>query len=96
MKNYRRIRVRIEKHSKIPSLRKQGQVETELLKFAEAHADSKPYVMRPAMFISQGMSLHSLVFGLGPSVKVDVLAKSMIELALKGGDKAIWENADME
>lgn len=52
--------------------------------------------MRPAMIISPGMSLHSIVFGLGPSVKVDVLARSMVELALKGGDKAVWENADMK
>jgi len=52
--------------------------------------------MRPGMIISPGMSLHSIVFGLGPSVRVDVIAKSMVELALKGGDKAIWENAEMK
>ncbi|KAJ5650304.1 uncharacterized protein N7484_004027 [Penicillium longicatenatum] len=81
MQDYRRIR---------------GQVETELLDFAGAHGDFKPYIMRPAMIISREMSLRSLIFGLGPSVKVDVLAEYMIELALKGGDKAIWENADMK
>ncbi|KAJ5785470.1 uncharacterized protein N7503_010682 [Penicillium pulvis] len=81
MQDYRRLR---------------GQVETELLDFARAHADFKPYIMRPAMIISPKMSLHSLLYGLGPSVKVDVLAKCMIELALKGEDKAIWENADMK
>ncbi|KAJ6096072.1 hypothetical protein N7486_006818 [Penicillium sp. IBT 16267x] len=81
MQDYRRIR---------------GEVETELLGFAGAHADFKPYIMRPAMIISQEISLRSLMFGLGPSIKIDVLAKCMIGLALKGGDKGIWENGDMK
>lgn len=51
--------------------------------------------MRPAMILAQGMSLHSLVFSLGPSVKVGDLAGAMLDLALKGGKKNIWENADL-
>ncbi|KAJ5648143.1 hypothetical protein N7490_004515 [Penicillium lividum] len=81
MQDYRRLR---------------GQVETVLLDFAKDHSGFKPYIMRPAMIISPGMSLHSLVFGLGPSVRVDVLARSMIDLVLNGGKKEIWENSDME
>ena len=51
--------------------------------------------MRPAMVLSVEMNLHRLVFSLGPSVKVDVLAHSMIELALNGGGKTTWENVDI-
>jgi hypothetical protein len=51
--------------------------------------------MRPAMVLAQGMSLHSLAFSLGPSVKVDNLAGAMLDLALKGGKQNIWENADL-
>lgn len=51
--------------------------------------------MRPAVVLAQGMSLHSLAFSLGPSVKVDDLAGAMLELVLKGGKKSIWENADL-
>lgn len=51
--------------------------------------------MRPAMVLAQDMSLRSLAFSLGPSVKVDGLAGVMLDLALKGGKKNIWENADL-
>lgn len=52
--------------------------------------------MRPAMVLAQDMSLRSLAFSLGPSVKVDDLAGAMLDLALKGGKKKnIWENADL-
>lgn len=74
----------------------QGQVETELLAFAKGHADFQSYIMRPAMVLSREMNLHKLVFSLAPSVSVDVLAGSMIELALKGGDKDTWENVDIK
>lgn len=51
--------------------------------------------MRPAMVLAQDMSLRSLAFSLGPSVKVNDLAGAMLDLALKGGKKNIWENADL-
>lgn len=51
--------------------------------------------MRPAMVLARDRSLRSLAFSLGPSVKVDDLARTMLDLALIGGQKNIWENADM-
>lgn len=71
-------------------------VESELLKFAKAHSYFTSYIMRPAMVISSGTTLHSLFFGIGPSVRVDAIARSMVELAVKGGDKIIWENSEMK
>ncbi|CAP97094.1 Pc21g21970 [Penicillium rubens Wisconsin 54-1255] len=80
MQEYRRIR---------------GQVENELLVFAGDHPGFEAHIMRPAMVLAPGTSLHSLVFGIGPSVKLDNLAGVTLELALKGGKKNIWENADL-
>ena len=71
-------------------------MENELLAFANDHSDFESYIMRPALVLSRETSLHSLVFGIGPSVKVDVLAQSMVELALEGGEKGIWENTDIK
>lgn len=51
--------------------------------------------MRPAMVLAQDMSIRSLAFSLGPSVKVDDLAGAMLDLTLNGGKKNIWENADL-
>lgn len=52
--------------------------------------------MRPAMVLAQDISIRSLAFSLGPSVKVDYLAGAMLYLALKGGKKNIWENAELK
>lgn len=52
--------------------------------------------MRPAMVLARDMSLGSFAFSFGPSVKVDDLARTMLDLALIGGQKNIWENADMK
>jgi hypothetical protein len=48
------------------------------------------------MVLARDMSLRSLAFSLGPSVKVDDLARTMLDLALLGGQKNIWENVDMK
>ncbi|KAJ6007184.1 hypothetical protein N7522_005535 [Penicillium canescens] len=80
MQDYRRIR---------------GQVENEILEFARDHTGFEAHIMRPAMVLARDMSLRSLAFSLGPSVKVDDLARTMLDLALIGGQKNIWENADM-
>jgi hypothetical protein len=51
--------------------------------------------MRPGMVLSKEMTIRSLVFGLGPSVKVDALAKVMIDVALGGNDCQVFENTDI-
>lgn len=51
--------------------------------------------MRPGMVVSKGMTIRSLTFGFGLSVKVDVLAKVMIYLALRGNDRQVLENSDI-
>ncbi|KAJ5083596.1 hypothetical protein N7456_013023 [Penicillium angulare] len=81
MRDYRRIR---------------GLVESELLNFARTHPDFTSYIMRPAMVISNKTTPHSLLFGLGPSIRVDAIAKSMVELAIDGGEKTVWENSEMK
>ncbi|CAI7630467.1 unnamed protein product [Penicillium glandicola] len=80
MQEYRRIR---------------GQVENELLRFVNDHPGFETIIIRPAMVLARDMSLRSLVFSLGPSVKLDDLGRAMLDLALKGGEKNIWENSDI-
>ena len=48
------------------------------------------------MVLGRDLSLRSLAFNLGPSVKVDDLARFMVNLALNGGEKNMWENADIK
>ena len=49
--------------------------------------------MRPAMVLTKETSVQSLILGLGPSVRVDVLARVMLDVALKGSSERIMENA---
>ncbi|KAJ5736953.1 uncharacterized protein N7483_002078 [Penicillium malachiteum] len=81
MQDYRRLR---------------GEVESGLLDFAESKPDFSCYIMQPGLVLSRGMSLRNLVFGLAPSIRVDDMARSMVDLALKGGEKRIWENDEMK
>jgi hypothetical protein len=71
----------------------QGEVENKLLSYAKDHESRfESYIMRPGMVLSKEMTIRSLVFGLGPSVKVDALAKVMIDLALHGNELQVLEN----
>ncbi|KAJ5811289.1 hypothetical protein N7474_007590 [Penicillium riverlandense] len=73
-----------------------GQVENELISFAEAHPDHfDAYIMRPGMVMSSDLTLRSMMLCLTTSVRVDVLAGAMLDLALDGGEKKIWENAEI-
>ncbi|CRG83796.1 hypothetical protein PISL3812_01152 [Talaromyces islandicus] len=73
-----------------------GEVENKLLSFAKDH-DSRfqSYIMRPGMVLPKEMTIRSLVFGLGPSVKVDALAEVMIDVALRGNDCQVFENTNI-
>ncbi|KAJ5723995.1 hypothetical protein N7488_002030 [Penicillium malachiteum] len=83
MQDYRRLR---------------GEVESELLNFAESKPDFRCYIMRPGLVLPRGINLKSFIFGLAPSlsVKIDDIAGSMVDLAVKGGEKTIWENDEMK
>lgn len=70
-------------------------MESELLTFANSHSDFESYIVKPAIIVSRGLSLHSLLFSLGPSVKVDSLSTKMLNLALEGGEKKVWENSEI-
>jgi hypothetical protein len=67
-----------------------------MLKYADDHPGFGTYIMRPAMILTRLMSLRNLLFSFGPSVKVDELSRTMLDLALNGAQKNIWENADMK
>jgi hypothetical protein len=67
-----------------------------LIDIANANERFETYIMRPALIVpmepSLGMSVASALVG---SIKVDVLAKAMIELALNGHKEQTFENADI-
>lgn len=99
MQDYRRIRVCIslaDAFSYIESrliLSAQGEVENKLISYAKDHESRfESYIMRPGMVLAKEMTIRSLVFSLGPSVKVDALAKVMIDLALRGNERQVLEN----
>jgi hypothetical protein len=57
----------------------QGQVENELLEYADEKAGKvEIYILRPAMILSKNWSLGWLVFGLAPSIGVDVLGQMKV------------------
>lgn len=49
--------------------------------------------MRPGMVRSKETNIRSLVLGFGPSVRVDMLAAAMLEIALNGNEDQTLENA---
>ncbi|KAK2763767.1 hypothetical protein FQN54_009384 [Arachnomyces sp. PD_36] len=70
-----------------------GQVESDLLSFAEKHEETfQACVLRPAMILSKETNLRSLIFSLGPSIRVDALAAAMLRVALNGSVDQTLEN----
>lgn len=63
----------------------QGQVENELTDYEKDNNSSvEVFIARPGMVLARGMSLRTLVFGMGPSIWVDDLAKVLVNVAVKG------------
>ncbi|KAF9888973.1 hypothetical protein FE257_008143 [Aspergillus nanangensis] len=74
--------------------RVRGQVENILLDEAAAHPTTfESYIMRPGMVLSRQGTLMDQVRGLAPSVRVDVLAKAAVDVAVQGHTENIWENS---
>ncbi|PYH92389.1 hypothetical protein BO71DRAFT_485441 [Aspergillus ellipticus CBS 707.79] len=73
-----------------------GQVETELTAYEKDRGGSvEVYIARPAMVLARGASLRTLVFGLGPSIWVDDLARVLVDVAMRGGGERVLENGMM-
>jgi hypothetical protein len=51
--------------------------------------------MRPGMVLAKETNVKDIVRGLLPSVRVDVMASKMLDVALKGSDHQIFENTDI-
>ena len=70
-------------------------METELLTFADENPNFESYIVKPGLIFSRGVPLPSFVSNIATSVKVDKLAAKMLDLALKGGEKKVWENSEV-
>jgi hypothetical protein len=51
--------------------------------------------MRPGFVLAKEQSIKDIVRGLGPSVRVDVLAQVMIALLLNGSKRQVVENTEI-
>lgn len=75
----------------------QGQVENELTDYENNNNSVEVYIARPGMVLARGMSLRSLIFGMGPSIWVDGLAKVLVDVAVRGDVDGgrVLENEEM-
>ncbi|GLB06535.1 hypothetical protein AtubIFM57258_001845 [Aspergillus tubingensis] len=75
-----------------------GQVENALTDYEKDNNSSvEVFIARPGMVLARGMSLRTLVFGIGPSIWVDDLAKVLVDVAVKGDEdgERVLENERM-
>ncbi|EHA20991.1 hypothetical protein ASPNIDRAFT_194525 [Aspergillus niger ATCC 1015] len=74
-----------------------GQVENELTDYENNNNSVEVYIARPGMVLARGMSLRSLIFGMGPSIWVDGLAKVLVDVAVRGDVDGgrVLENEEM-
>lgn len=65
--------------------------------FTQENRESfESYILRSGMVLSKEITVSSVVFGMGPSVRVDDLANVMLSLALDGNERLqILENSDI-
>ncbi|KAL4913008.1 hypothetical protein BDW62DRAFT_193526 [Aspergillus aurantiobrunneus] len=78
MANFRRLR---------------GESENVLLRHAEANSDVfETYIMRPGLVPSAQGTLRDRLWSLAPSVRMDILARTMTDVALNGNKETTFEN----
>ncbi|KAB8067583.1 hypothetical protein BDV29DRAFT_200085 [Aspergillus leporis] len=69
------------------------EVENQLIAYCQCDSDTiETYMLRPAIVLSREMSIRSLLSGLGPSIKVDVVAGVMVDVTLHRYGEQISEN----
>lgn len=68
-----------------------------LVSAAQENPDAfEAYIMRPGLVVSKYGTVMDMIRGLAPSVRVDVLAKAMVEAAINGNQKRTFENAEIQ
>jgi hypothetical protein len=76
--------------------RLKGQAENLLLEANISKPDTiNGYVLRPGSVLPKENTILKIILGLTPSIGVEALAAASLELAIKGGDKVVWENGDL-
>ncbi|KAE8449411.1 hypothetical protein EG329_008312 [Mollisiaceae sp. DMI_Dod_QoI] len=73
-----------------------GEVEAKLLDFAQSHSSNfQSYIMRPAGVLTKDTGVKNYLMGFVPSVRVDELAATMLDVAINGAKMQTWENRDL-
>jgi hypothetical protein len=63
---------------------------------AKEHPDTfETYIMRAGMVLAKETNMRDMVRGLLPSVRVDVMASKMLDVALDGSEHQTFENTDI-
>lgn len=74
----------------------QGLAELNLVNFAKKNPGFESYIARPASVQPKhNGAIMSAVMSLLPSVKVDQLAATLVDLAVNGSDRQTWENGQL-
>jgi hypothetical protein len=98
--DYRRMRV-CSTHSSLTDILRsfkllticQGQVENLILAHAKEHEGAmEAVIMRPGFVLAREQSIRDTIRGMGPSVKVDILARALISSAMNGSKTQLVEN----
>ncbi|RMJ23049.1 Nucleoside-diphosphate-sugar epimerase [Aspergillus sp. HF37] len=74
-----------------------GDAENVLISAARENPDTfEEYIMRPGLVVGKDGTVIDMIRGLWPSVRVDILAKAMVETAVNGNQKRFFENAEIQ
>ena len=75
----------------------QGETENQLLELGKKHGTALDVrIARPAFVTSKSSSsVVGALWNMLPSIKVDILARGMVDIALNGSAKEVFENADL-
>ncbi|BCS17487.1 putative nucleoside-diphosphate-sugar epimerase [Aspergillus puulaauensis] len=73
--------------------RLRGESENVLLRHAQANPDAfEAYIMRPGLVPSTQGTLRDRLWGMFPSVRMDLLARAMLDIAINGNKETTIEN----
>ncbi|KAF8848313.1 hypothetical protein BDZ45DRAFT_606075 [Acephala macrosclerotiorum] len=72
-----------------------GEAEIQLVDFAQSHSNFQSYIMRPSGVLTKENTIKNYLMGFVPSVRVDELAATMVDVAINGAKMQTWENGQL-
>ena len=74
----------------------QGQLETKILELPRED-NFEAYIVKPSAVLKKDAWLLGMVMAVAPlpSIRVDELGVTMVDLSTVGDEKRVWDNADI-